>query len=1015
MRTTEIGSKRLHSPGIAFTSSRQDHYQHSNDACIHHRFEAQVQQTPNKLAVVHQNEALTYQELNDRANQLAHYLKTLGVGSEDLVGICLERSIDMVIGILAVLKAGGAYVPLDPAYPRERLVGILGDAQVSVMLTTQPLHHWLLQGSNHTEELNREGSNPRSPLPTLNTIVCLDEARALIALQRQTNPVTTTTSHHLAYVIYTSGSTGNPKGVMIEHRSLVNYAEAAATEYQLSEADRMLQFCSIGFDAAIEEIFCSLIRGTTLVLRTDAMLSTIQTFLSQCQTLGITALSLPTAFWHCLTDELARATVALPDSLRLVIIGGERAMPERFAIWQKQAAHVKLMNTYGPTETTVVATISDLSTLEETTPHSELPIGYPLAGMEMHVLDESLKPVSSGEIGELYLGGVGVARGYINRPELTAERFIQNPFRSTSGDRLYRTGDRVRQRPDGQLEFVGRVDHQVKIRGFRVELFEIEAALTDRPEIQDAVVVTRADGNTSKRLVAYVVLQSSKANVAPNVAPLNLSTLERELRESLEQKLPDYMIPSAIVVLEKLPLTPSGKVDRQQLPQPHYSINTTPTAPQTRIEAQLAELWKHLLGLETIGVSDNFFEMGGNSLLTVTLLTQMADTFQVEVPVAQFYANPTVEGLAQWIESVHAGSTRSLTAVNLAAEVVLSPEVTATGKSLHWVDQPRSILLTGATGFLGAFLLHELRQTQAKLYCLVRCANPQEGLAKLQHTLEKYQIWHEDLRSQIVVIPGNLEQPNLGLSSQQFDELASTVDRIYHSGATVDFIKPYAVLKAANVLGTQELLKLACQNRLIPLHYISTIGIFGAIGHFTEAEVIPEAIDIDVSQPFLPVDDGYAQSKWVAEKMINLARSRGIPVSIYRPGFIVGHSQTGVHNPKDYISRIIKGCIQLGRFPDMETCKEQMIPVDYASQAIVHLSSKPEQLGKTFHVTPPTGQDLLLSDLFELLRYYGYTIEKLPYEQWKTELMQQVKQSPDNALYPLLPLLTEKVHQQQTL
>jgi amino acid adenylation domain-containing protein/thioester reductase-like protein len=985
---------------IALTARQDGDRPSKQDACIHHLFETQARQTPEKLAVVHQHEVLTYQELNARSNQLAHYLKKLGVGSEVLVGICLERSIEMIVGILAVLKAGGAYVPLDPAYPQERLSSIIGDAQVSVILTTQVLQQWLFEAFSTEDVTERSlAASPNQP----HSIVCLDKIQETIAFQSKTNPVTDTTSHHLAYVIYTSGSTGTPKGVMIEHRSLVNYAQAAAAQYQLSETDRMLQFCSIGFDAAIEEIFCSLIRGTTLVLRTDAMLSTIQTFLSHCEAFGITVLSLPTAFWHCLTDELPK--LALPGSLRLVIIGGERAMPERFAIWQQHAGRVQLLNTYGPTETTVVATVSNLSTLA-TTPHNELPIGYSLGGIKLYVLNETLQPVVAGEVGELYLGGVSVARGYINRPELTAERFIQLDF--APGDRFYRTGDRVRQRPDGQLEFVGRVDHQVKIRGFRVELFEIEAALTAHPAVQDAVVVARTEGS-SKQLVAYVVLPAAEATVTPHP-----SSLERELREFLKPKLPNYMIPSALVVLDKLPLTPSGKVDRRQLPQPHYRIDTAShLAPRTRMEAQLVELWSNVLGMRAIGISDNFFELGGNSLLTVTLLTQMTDAFQVEVPVAQFYANPTVAGLAQWIESAQTGQARSLHTIDLAAEVVLSPEVTGKGKTLHWVDEPRSVLLTGATGFLGAFLLHELLQTDATIYCLVRCIHPQEGLTKLQQILEKYQISHEDLHSRIVVIPGNLEQPQLGLSNQQFDELAETIDRIYHSGATVDFIKPYSLLKAANVLGTEEILKLACRKRLIPVHHISTIGIFGAIGYFTGKKVVHEDIDIDVSLPFLPVDDGYAQSKWVAEKLVNLARSRGVPVSIYRPGFIVGHRQTGAHNPKDYISRVMKGCIQMGGFPDLGTCKEQMISVDYASQAIVHLSSQVNQLGKTFHVTPPTGQDLLLSDLFELLRYYGYAIEKLPYSQWKTELMQQVKQSPDNALYPLLPLLTEKVYQDE--
>ncbi|HEY9692726.1 MAG TPA: amino acid adenylation domain-containing protein [Oculatellaceae cyanobacterium] len=460
--------------------------------CIYELFEAQVERDPNLIAVEDAGEKLTYQELNTRANQLAHYLQSLGVKPEVLVGICVERSLEMIVGLLGILKAGGAYVPLDPAYPQERLAFMLADAQVSVLLTQERL---LGDLPNNTAK-----------------VVCLDSDWKNIAQYRPENPLSQTTEDNLAYVMYTSGSTGTPKGVMIQHKSLVNYTKAVSVEYQLNARDKILQFASISFDISVEEIYPCLSVGATLVLRTDAMLATAKNFLEKCQEWQITVLDLPTAYWHELAAALDTEKLTLPSSIRLVIIGGEKALLTRLKTWHNYVGEqVRLVNTYGPTETTVSALMCDLpkSLLEQKL--TELPIGKPVTNTQAYILDSELQLVPIGTAGELYIGGISLARGYLNRPDLTAEKFIPNPYwgdgenTQPNFNHLYRTGDIVRCLPDGNLEFVGRVDQQVKIRGFRIELGEIETLLNQHPAVQAAVVVDREDIPGQKNLAAYIV------------------------------------------------------------------------------------------------------------------------------------------------------------------------------------------------------------------------------------------------------------------------------------------------------------------------------------------------------------------------------------------------------------------------------------------------------------------------------------------------------------------------------
>ena len=448
-------------------------------------FEEQVSRNPNTTAIAFGHQQLSYQELNQRANALAHYLRRLQVGPETLVGLCLDRLINQIIALLAILKAGGAYVPLDPYYPRERIALILEDTQVSVLLTEQS---YLATLPSHSAQ-----------------VLCFDTDWDTIMAEKTENPEPLCEPNHLAYVIYTSGSTGRPKGVMIEHQALSQFVQSASYEYGVSAGDRVLQFSSISFDAAVEEIFITLTQGATLVLRTPEMLQSIAVFLKGCDDLRITVLDLPTAFWHKICGELPR--LKLPELLRLVLIGGERAIPHWLKVWQQSVnPQIRLINAYGPTESTVIATCCDL-TGPNAVPLGDpsVPIGKPLPHLQVYILDSEGKHVQHGSKGELHIAGGGLARGYLNRPEITQEQFINFAINDTNQIRLYKTGDLVRYRRDGNLEFLGRADHQEKIRGFRVELQEIEKVLEQHPVVKEAIALVREDVLGDKCLVAYIL------------------------------------------------------------------------------------------------------------------------------------------------------------------------------------------------------------------------------------------------------------------------------------------------------------------------------------------------------------------------------------------------------------------------------------------------------------------------------------------------------------------------------
>ncbi len=584
--------------------------------CMHQLFEACVEEAPGNIATAFQEEQLTYQQLNQRANQLAHYLQRSGVGPEVLVGIYMKRSIDMLVSILGVLKAGGAFVPFDVSLPQERLNFMIEDTQMPILLTHQYL------AKNVSVQSAR--------------LVYLDTDCTVIAQERDTNPTSSITPTNLAYVIYTSGSTGKPKGVMIHHRGLVNYLYWGGQAYKAKQGRGSLVHSSISFDLTFTGLLIPLVVGQCVTLLPEGQaVEHLSAALKQGRDYSL--IKLTPSHLKLVNQSLEKEQMA--GRVRTFVIGGEELRGDTIIPWQKYAPDTKLINEYGPTETVVGCSTYDIPT--ETTITGGVCIGRPIANTQFYILDSHLQPMPINVPGELYIGGAGVARGYFNRPELTEQYFIPDPFTHEPGARIYKTGDLARYRATGEYDFLGRLDYQIKLRGYRIELGEIETVLSLQPGVQEATVIAREDTPGDKRLVAYVVLDQQQ------------QTSTEELQNALAQQLPSYMVPSAFVYMDELPLTSNGKVDRRKLPAPTASRGEkeeTYVAPTLLIHHQLVKIWADLLGTQRIGIKDNFFSLGGHSLLAIRLVDRIEQAFGKKIPLATLFVNPTIEHLAETLQ-----------------------------------------------------------------------------------------------------------------------------------------------------------------------------------------------------------------------------------------------------------------------------------------------------------------------------------------------------------------------------
>jgi polyketide synthase PksN len=925
--------------------------QYPSELGVHQLFAAAARRNPGRVALIFGDEKVTYAELAARSGRLAGYLSRHGAGPGARVGVYLERSADLLVAMLAVLRTGAAYVPLDPVYPANRIDYMLGDADVALIITQASLEASVASAAAVTVVLDRCGAEIRAESPDL--------------------PDPGIGGDDLAYVIYTSGSTGLPKGVQVRHRGLTNFLCSMAREPGFGPDDKLLAITTTCFDIAALELFLPLVAGGTVEIGPAGTVGDGDALRAHLARSRPTVLQATPVTWKLLVNAGWDGDPALT-----ALCGGE-ALPRDLA--DELLARTKVLwNLYGPTETTI------WSTSWPVRPDTRITIGTPIANTCCHVLDAAMRPVPVGFPGELYIGGDGVAAGYRGRPELTAERFVASPP-GTPAHVIYRTGDLVRRLPDGGLEYLSRADHQIKLHGHRIEPGEIETALRDHPSVRDAVVILRADEGTRPFLAGYLI---PAADAQVNAA---------ELRAFLRSRLPGYMVPAALVTMAAFPETPNGKVDRKALPAPAGAEAPVPVAPvsvsgestasgESTLQAVQA-CTAAILGQAAVDPGCSFPDLGIDSLGAAELAHRLATLTGVAVTAATVFQRPTPSALATYIQQQRAGEPASRV-IDITADAVLAAEISP------FAADPEHVLVTGSTGFVGAFLLRELvSRTDATIHCLVRAADAATAAKRQQRVLEEYGLWTQDMHRRLDVHPADLTRPLLGLGSAEFDQLARLSDAVYHVGAHVNAVLPYPELKAANVGGTHEALRLAARHRPSAFHHVSTIEVF--------AEPAGTGIVLDENHPAGPAGalrGGYAQTKWVSEQLVLAAAQRGLPALIYRLPRILGDQQTGACQTRDLLWQVLRGCIQAGAFPADVTAAYDLAPVDYVSAAIVTLSRSAPRSGIAYHLTNPHRTSL--SDIGGYLRGAGYRLDAQPLEQWITTIREQ----PGNAAIPVLDI-----------
>ena len=788
--------------------------EYARDVFLHQFFEQQAQQSPDTLAVLFEDKQLTYGTLNQRANQLAHRLRAFGVGPDVVVGVCLERSLEMVVALLAVMKSGATYLPLEPSISAQRLSFMLADAGAPVVVSELRLLAHFDAGDAQ--------------------IICFDTETT----QAADNLENLGTPDNVSYIIYTSGSTGVPKGVSITCRALMSYIPWYSAEMGIDLGDRLLQFAPFGFDVSLEEILSPLTVGATLVLRNDEMLTSASRFFERCEAWGVTVLNIPTQYWQELGRDLAELPNGIPESISLVITGGDQVLSTPMRQWLETGKSLeKIVNNYGPTETGIVATSCAVTLADQ---WDSVPIGKPIGNVQTYILNQSLQPVPVGVAGEVYIGGVGLGRGYLNRPELTASAFIPNPFSNEPGARFYGTGDLASYLPDGNIEFLGRIDTQIKLRGFRIELGEIETSLLRCDEIRECAVVAREDAPGEKRLVAYVVFAPGKA--------LTIG----QMRSALTESLPDYMVPAQYVVLESLPLNASEKVDRKALPDPGRLVvdpGQSYVAPRTVIEEVLAAIWKNVLGHERIGRDDNFFWLGGHSLLAMQIISRVRESFEVELPVRSIFESPTLAELAERIEAAMR-SGAGMSAPPLRPRAENEPLLLSYAQQRLWfLDQ----LMPGSNAY----------NIPAEMY-LANDLN----LGALEQTLSEVVRRHEALRTTFALAgvqpvqrinpPVRVNLPVVDLSRLDVEARETAVERLRQENA----LKPFDL--AAGPLLRVALIRLAEKEHLflLNMHHIISDG-WSMDVLINETETLYHAFAQGQSSPLAELEVQYADyAQW---------------------------------------------------------------------------------------------------------------------------------------------------------
>ncbi|WP_051330885.1 non-ribosomal peptide synthetase [Aneurinibacillus terranovensis] len=925
---------------------------------------------PNNIALSAEDGRMTYEDVNKRSNQLAHRLQFYGLKKGDFIGVFMERSLDTVVSLLGIMKAGGVYVPIDPEYPEDRARYMIQDSRISHVVTKR-------QHEEKAVELIAGNA-------CVEKILCVDDGEC--EHYSADNVTSGLTPDDFAYVIYTSGSTGRPKGTLLSHRSVVNQIDYAIRYYDCQEYDIFTQFTSFSFDPSVCETFSALFSGARLHLLSPSQRVSIEEFTNIIEEIKVTGvLALPTAFFNQLASYLSDEDCKKLASVKRIVVGGEALTGSMVRLWQKRfGTNITIINAYGPTECTIMSTSYKISHLVPDTQNG-IPIGRPVQNYEMYILDSAGQLCPVHVPGELYIGGEGLAQGYLNQPEKTAEAFIPHPFSTMPGARLYKTGDLVRLLADGNIEFISRKDTQVKIRGHRIEPGEIEEVLAGREEVQEAAVIAQKAQDGNNRLIAYYTTVDKQ--------PLH----GREIRDFLAGSLPGYMVPEQIIHLAAMPLSPTGKIDRKGLaareiesamPQESYA------PPRNATEKLIAEAWEKVLGVKKVGIYDDFFMIGGHSLKVLRILVLVKPSFP-HLKIQDFFRYRTVAELAEYAEKREPQESQK---VQTAGETIsnanlasgewkvrdLAEPARITG-AVSSGSKPENILLTGATGYLGAHILYELLlQTSATVYCLVRSSEGISGEERLTDTMRFYFGGEgaKRLEDRAVIVEGDLGKADLGLSPAITFHLHKVIDTIIHSGADVRHFGDSAQFDKVNTRGTSFLLDIARHKKGVHFHHISTISVPEELAESGQWGDFAQTGDFTYD---VTLENGYTNSKLQAEKLVREAMRTGVPATIYRAGNLTCHSETGLFQrnmESNAFYRMIKAALLLGAAPSANWYVD-VTPIDYASRAIVNLVHQSDMEGRTFHICNP--QQLLYDEFIRILQSFGYDIQLMEadrYQQW---------------------------------
>jgi amino acid adenylation domain-containing protein/thioester reductase-like protein len=934
----------------------------------------QAERHPGAVAV-RGPDRLTYGQLQRSASQLAHALRARGVGPGMVIGSGLDRGPDAIRALLAILATGATYLPLDPSLPAPRLARTAADAGASVILVAR--------------EADKAFAETRARLAILDG-QRLDELN--LDGYPGTVPAVSVRPGDVAYVIATSGSTGEPKAVAVSHGALAAVLGDLVAAYRLAGPDRVLQLAPLSTDTSLEQILVTLLSGAALVLPPPGPVAPSD-LLDLIAADQVTVADLTPAYWHQLLTRAGRPDRRL-DSLRFMITGGDRADPADCAAARRAAPGARLVNAYGLTETAIT------SVLHEVTgdPGASVPAGQPLGHAQVLVLGPDLGPVPAGTAGEIYIGGRGVALGYLGAPDRTAERFLPNPYGQQPGARMYRTGDHGRWGPDGRLEVLGRIDRQVKVRGYRVDPAEVEHLLAACPGVTDAAVTGRELSPGQRQLVAYVV---------PAAGP---GAGAGRWREFLAGQLPAFMVPDLFIEVTAIPRRANGAPDLDAWSGAAVVPAPAPggVAALTPAQAGMAHLWSQTLGVPVTGLDDDFFALGGDSLKAAEMMAQARTIFGVGPDHVRgltrcLLRDPTLGGFAAAVQAVRAGAGAgdAVAPVDLGRESRLDvPVRTGAGSPPRW-RQPRQILLTGATGFFGVHLLRELLAApEARVHCLVRARDAAHARDRIIATAARYGVGPLDLQ-RVVPLTGDLAQPGLGLSPVVFAELARTLDVIHHPGAQVNFIYPYEELRAANVTGTRELIRLAGLGRGVPLHYVSTTAVLAGLGAAGVRTVTEDTPLGHADQLGL----GYVETKFVAEELLRNAARAGLPVTIYRPLDVGGDHRTGAWNTATELCALIRFIADTGLAPDIDLPLD-LVPADLCAAAVRHIATHEAAAGHTYHLASrrPAG----LTALVERLRAHGFPVTPVPYRTWVDELLRRAIRDPGHPMAPFVPLFVDQ-------